>query len=464
MKYAINRKIRIGYISAFILLIISYSILFITTEKVPKYIKGANFSKEYVFNLEVINSSILSLEKNYKNYLLSGNQQFLNKYQYEKVKIDSSINLISRLVNDSLQLIDNDKLRELVNNLKINYDMGLVDFTSTKHLPADAFKTISNKEFLMVDSIQSQINFMQTHQRSILSQDAPSSDGYFRALKIINFTSLFIAIFIAVYSLIIYSKENQARIESDEQAIIYRTQLEHRIEQLNTINLELNDLKNSEKFAATGRMARMIAHEVRNPLTNIGLANDQLKDAIESNEENVMLMNMIKRNGERINQLVGDLLNATKFVELKLSKYNINDLLDEVLLMAKEKIDSNKIHITKNYSNKICNVLVDADKIKVAFFNVLTNSIEAVKPEKGEIEIVTLNLDNMCVVIIKDNGGGMSTEVMVKLFEPFFTSKDKGNGLGLTNTQNIILNHKGNILVDSEVGRGTDFIIKLNLA
>lgn len=465
MKFAIDRKIRLGYVSAFILLIISYLLLFTTTEKVLKHTKGANISKENIINLEVLNSSLISLDKSYNNYLLSSNNQvLLNKYQYEKMKIDSSLNLIYHSVNDSFQLADNNNLRLLINDFKKNCDTGLAEFVSSKHLVNGAFQAICKNGILLIDSAQQKIKLMQTRQRSLFNQVDPSSDRDFKALKFINFTSLFIAIFIAIYSLTSYSKENRARRKSDEQALVYSVQLEQRIEQLNSINKELNELKSIEKFAATGRMARTIAHEVRNPLTNIGLANDQLKDAVETNEENVMLMNMIKRNGERINQLVGDLLNATKFVELSLTKYSINHLIDEVLVMAKDRIDLSKVQIIKKYSDKICDVLVDADKIKIAFLNVILNSIEAVKPEEGKIEIITLNVDKMCVVIIKDNGSGMNKDVVSKLFEPFFTSKDKGNGLGLTNTQNIILNHKGNIIVNSEVGKGTDFTIKLNFA
>ena len=464
MRFAIDRKIRLGYISAFIILIISYVLLFTTTEKVLKYTKRSNTLKDNILHLELLNSSIINYKLNLYNYLSSDSTQFLHMYNDENAKIDSSLKLIYNVVNDSLQLAENLRLKELVNRLKITYMPVLVELSSSKEKSHDIKNSISDKVLLLLDTTLHQIKIMQSRQLSILNMAGPSSNGYFRALKVINLTSLIIAILIAVYSLLTYSKENYARRESDGQATVYRTQLEQQIEQLNTSNKELNDLKSMEKFAATGRMARMIAHEVRNPLTNIGLANDQLKDAVEGNEENVMLMNMIKRNGERINQLVGDLLNATKFVELNKSNYNINDLLDDVIIMAKDRIDLNKIQIIKNYSDKICTVSVDADKIKIAFLNVLINSIEAVKPENGKIEIITMDVDNMCVVIIKDNGSGMSTEVQLKLFEPFFTSKDKGNGLGLTNTQNIILNHKGNITVDSQVGKGTDFIIKLNFA
>ncbi|HSN60241.1 MAG TPA: ATP-binding protein, partial [Ferruginibacter sp.] len=77
--------------------------------------------------------------------------------------------------------------------------------------------------------------------------------------------------------------------------------------------------------------------------------------------------------------------------------------------------------------------------------------------------IETKREDDRCVVIISDTGTGMDEESVSKLFEPYFTNKQNGNGLGLTNTQNIILNHKGNIHVESKVGNGTCFIITLNI-
>jgi signal transduction histidine kinase len=84
------------------------------------------------------------------------------------------------------------------------------------------------------------------------------------------------------------------------------------------------------------------------------------------------------------------------------------------------------------------------------------------EPGKGILTIRTKEENNKCMVEIADNGSGMDKESLSRLFEPYFTSKPKGNGLGLTNTQNIILNHKGTIQAESEKGKGTTFIIALN--
>ncbi len=170
---------------------------------------------------------------------------------------------------------------------------------------------------------------------------------------------------------------------------------------------------------------------------------------------------MIKRNVERINTLVGDLLGPTKSAELNLADFSVNDLLNDALIMAGDRIKLTNITIEKKYADNICKVWVDAEKIRVAFFNIIVNEIESLVPGKGVLQITTENFNKICRVIIKDNSEGMNDETRSKIFKPFFARKDNSNGLGLTNTQNIILNHKGNISLDSELGQGTTFTISL---
>jgi signal transduction histidine kinase len=197
-----------------------------------------------------------------------------------------------------------------------------------------------------------------------------------------------------------------------------------------------------EKFTATGRVARTIAHEVRNPLTNISLAAEQLQELTIQNNESSMLLDMIGRNSIRINQLVSDLLNATKIIELNIRPVNINKILDETLEMAADRIDLSQVKVEKNYATDVCHVAVDEEKIKIAFLNIIVNAIEAMEKSKGILLLRTKNGGDTCIVEIEDNGNGMDDDTLQKLFEPYFTSKPNGNGLGLTNCQNIILSHR----------------------
>jgi signal transduction histidine kinase len=275
--------------------------------------------------------------------------------------------------------------------------------------------------------------------------------------------SLAMVLIALLYSVITYNRENKAREIADKRANEYKVDLESNKNELQEKNVELKELKDMEKFTSTGRIARTIAHEVRNPLTNILLATEQLREMENKNEEAPVLLELINRNADRINQLVSDLLNATRFTQLDFIKTDINQLLEETLEMAKDRIGLNHIRVEKDYSHDMCDIFVDKEKIKLALLNIIVNAIEAMENKKGLLQLKTRKQGSKCIVEIRDNGKGMDEEMLQKLYEPYFTSKPKGNGLGLTNTQNIILNHNGKISVYSKPGKGATFIITLDV-
>jgi signal transduction histidine kinase len=177
-----------------------------------------------------------------------------------------------------------------------------------------------------------------------------------------------------------------------------------------------------------------------------------------------MLLDMIDRNASRINHMISDLLTSTRFALLQYSNININTLLDETLELAKDRIELKHIQLEKHFSNPGCDVMADVDKMKIAFLNIIVNAIEATEKEKGVLKIRSWHESDKCFVNIQDNGAGMDEETQQKLFDPYFTKKGNGSGLGLTHTQNIILNHKGSISVKSRMGEGTEFTVVLNAA
>ncbi len=107
--------------------------------------------------------------------------------------------------------------------------------------------------------------------------------------------------------------------------------------------------------------------------------------------------------------------------------------------------------------------MVDQEKIQIAFLNIIVNAIEAMD-EHGTLHIKTQTKNNRCIAIISDTGKGMTKADVGRLFEPYFTTKEKGTGLGLTNTQNIILSHNANISAESKPGKGTSFTISFDFA
>jgi PAS domain S-box-containing protein len=222
------------------------------------------------------------------------------------------------------------------------------------------------------------------------------------------------------------------------------------------------DLLSIEKLAMIGRVSRTIAHEIRNPLTNVNLSVEQLKAELESTDDTIgMYFDIITRNCDRINQLITELLNSAKPAALTLTSYRVDNVLDEALELAKDRIKLKDISVKTDYSGKVGEIPMDPAKMRIALLNIIINAVEAMKPGEGKLEITSGLEDDRCVITIHDNGAGISEENIGRLFEPFYSGKPKGMGLGLTTTQNIIYNHKGSIEVESKEGEGTTFHVTL---
>lgn len=221
------------------------------------------------------------------------------------------------------------------------------------------------------------------------------------------------------------------------------------------------DLLIAERLSMTGKIARSIAHEVRNPLTNLGLAMDQLQDELPENEDAHMFVDIIKRNANRIEQLITEMLNSSKPKELHMELYSVNTLLDETIELTRDRITLKGIQVEKHYDQTVKPLFIDPDKLKIAILNVLVNAVEAVPENKGLLKIFTEWTDKRIKIKIADNGPGISAEDQARLFDPFYTKKQGGMGLGLTSTQNIIHSHQGAIEVVSKEAEGTSFTITL---
>lgn len=336
-------------------------------------------------------------------------------------------------------------------------------YKSKPFVLSDSIKRKSYEGKHLMDSIRTTIAEMKTKEQEILASRTRELSARYVSMNIIIITSLILAFLFAALGFITYTRENKARKVSDQKVMEYQEQLKKRIEELDVANKELIQMRSTEKFAATGRMARTMAHEVRNPLTNIDLAISQLKSELPAADESAnMLFEMVQRNSKRINQLITELLAATRFVDLSFQRTSINTILDETMEQAQDRIELNRIKLVKQYGKNMCDISVDVGKIKIALLNLIVNAIESMEAGKGILTIITRSEENKCVIEIKDNGTGMDAAAVSRLFEPYFTTKTKGNGLGLTNTQNIILNHKGSIDVASTPGKGTSFIIRFD--
>jgi PAS domain S-box-containing protein len=214
-----------------------------------------------------------------------------------------------------------------------------------------------------------------------------------------------------------------------------------------------------EKLGATGRLVRTLAHEVRNPLNNINMSVEQLVHGGDENEETTLFLDIIQRNSKRIGDIITELLDSARPTELTFEKHTLQSLMDEAIAEALDRITLRHINMEIKYTNIPCYIMANKEKVRIAFLNIVINAIEAMESGKGILTITIDKVKDMHAVTIKDNGCGIPEENLSRLFEPYFTSKRNGMGLGLASTLNILQSHKANIDVTSELKQGTTFII-----
>jgi signal transduction histidine kinase len=460
----LRKKIRTGYVIAFILLMVSYFFIFRSTWTVQKEYDWVTNSYKAENKIGELKNSIVEAETNVRGYYITKDQAYLKPYQENQEYMSSLYNELKTLeAKNPRQLAKLDTIKQLIDLRLSLMKKNIVAFQQAGEQSTPEVEFNRRRGQTILDSIRIHAQHFITNEEKLMAERKNNLTKSFKTTQIIIFISLITSIIAILYSLLTYIKESAARDELNKRNIQYQKELESKIEELKRMDAEVRELKSMEKFTATGRVARTIAHEVRNPLTNISLAAEQLQEMAIQNNESSMLLDMISRNGIRINQLISDLLNATKVIELNIKKISINKILDMALDMAADRLDLSHVKVEKNYATDICDVALDEEKIKIAFLNIIVNAIEAMEKNKGVLTLTTKNDGDECIVEIGDNGAGMDEDTLQKLFEPYFTNKSQGNGLGLTNSQNIIMSHRGKISVQSEVGKGSLFVVTLGI-
>jgi PAS domain S-box-containing protein len=211
----------------------------------------------------------------------------------------------------------------------------------------------------------------------------------------------------------------------------------------------------SQKIDATYRLVRTLAHEIRNPLTNIGLSLEGI--AASEKADASSYVEIVRRSYKRINDIISELLQSSKTVELKPELVDMKTLLTEVLQIAQDRIQLRNIETHVNFPDIPVVKTVDKEKFKIAILNLVVNAIEAMDKEKKLLSLSLNKTFDQTIIQILDNGHGISEDDMKRLFEPYFTTKKSGMGLGLISTLNILKSHQAIIEVDSKYGKGSVF-------
>ena len=222
------------------------------------------------------------------------------------------------------------------------------------------------------------------------------------------------------------------------------------------------EVQRVQTLAALGEMAATVAHEIRNPLGGIAGYAGMLERDLNSDDPNRRLVQKITEGVGRLNRIVVSLLTYTRPLRLNVHPVNLVELVEETTAFFAIDIERSRedIHIERRFPDEDLICRIDPEQLQQVILNLLQNAMQAM-PEGGTIEIRLRAEENLGVLTVGDTGVGMDDEVREKLFTPFFTTKEDGTGLGLVTSKKIIDAHNGQILVDSEPGRGTSFSISL---
>jgi signal transduction histidine kinase len=223
-------------------------------------------------------------------------------------------------------------------------------------------------------------------------------------------------------------------------------------------------LRDAEHLSGIAQLGKSIAHEIRNPLNFISLSIDHLKTKYipnqgEDKEKFESLITSIKHEIQRLNKLVGDFLDYGKSLQVTLQDVDIEGLINEVISLVSAKAEKDGIKISFQ-NGGLPKLSADPELIRTCIFNIIINAFQAM-PDNGTLTVTTKVSNGKAFIIIEDTGIGVSKENLPKLFDPFFSTKSTGLGLGLAMTKRFIEEHGGRADFQSTEGKGSTMTISL---
>lgn len=222
------------------------------------------------------------------------------------------------------------------------------------------------------------------------------------------------------------------------------------------------EMEIKERLVSLGKLASGMAHEIRNPLNAISLSVQRLKREFtpvdEKKEEYLTFLDIIRKELTRVNGIVEEFLQSTR-AQAPFNKESLRDLLEEVIIIVGEKASSRGIFL-ENATDTDIHVECQRDRLKQAFYNIIINAIESMN-NGGKIAITVRQKDSWVETSIRDSGSGISEDALARIFEYYYTTKDKGMGLGLPISYMIVKDHGGDIKAASTANEGTTFTIIL---
>jgi two-component system, NtrC family, sensor kinase len=233
-----------------------------------------------------------------------------------------------------------------------------------------------------------------------------------------------------------------------------------------SLERQRRELLRAERLVAVGRISAQITHEIRNPLNAIGLNTELLAEELASggSAEARQLVTAIGREVDRLNGVAEEYLRFARLPRPLMAREDLNEILSGLLDFVGPELASAGVRVDRQLAPGLPPVLADEGQLRAAFLNLLRNSREAM-PRGGTVTIGTrLDPSGAVEVEVRDTGGGIPAQDLPRIFDPFYSTKERGTGLGLAFTLQVLKEHGGSIRCESAVGRGTAFLVSLPAA
>lgn len=223
-----------------------------------------------------------------------------------------------------------------------------------------------------------------------------------------------------------------------------------------------SELERSERLKTVGILAAGMAHEIKNPITAIKTFSEYLPSKYADPEFRKRFSEIVSREADRIQSIVTDLLLFSKPSEPHPTEVCINQVLDEILTLLTGDLSKARVRVNFDFERLNKRAFVDANQIKQAFLNIIMNAVDAMRETGGgTLTVRTRVVEDQLQVVIEDTGPGIPADKLKYIFDPFYTDKEGGTGLGLAVTYSIIEKNRGKIKIESQIGAGTKFKVIL---
>ncbi len=235
------------------------------------------------------------------------------------------------------------------------------------------------------------------------------------------------------------------------------TIIQHRA--LERIRLK-EQLSRAEHLSSLGEMVAAVSHEIRNPLGIIKSSAELLKKKTAKSDPNNTIPQIVIEESERLNNIITDFLNFARPRKPNLIQCRVEEVIDKNIAFLSSQIKRQNYHIDTDYDQHLPEIIADTDMLYQAFLNILINAMQAM-PGGGKIKIAVLSKPKWITIMFADKGQGIPDEIIDKIWSPFFTTKEKGTGLGLGIVRNIVESHEGNIQIENRSTSGARITINL---